>query len=216
MKFKIIKSLLFALALQPAWSMSNIPCSLDPTRQEARKDEIHQLYLSDQDDRADIFPADVISRDRKRRMRIGEILAEGCIYQGQSYYESAIIFQHGEIPDHFFLAIYLATQAKRLNYTGASWLQTAAVDRYLVSIGHKQLFATQFFVKSPKTNPCMCMQPVEQSFPDGERKLLSGRSLDEWFVSMDKQNKQQGQSNCPVTYCDTQLKPSPKGTVPGF
>lgn len=52
---------------------------------------------------------------------------------------------HGEVADHYFQAFYFANKADIQGYKDAKWLKAAAIDRYLVSIGHKQLFATQIF-----------------------------------------------------------------------
>ena len=196
------------------------PCFLDQDTQKNRSEEIHQIYLADQKDRENFDDMNneerqaMSERDTKRRMRIGEIFAEGCVNQGSDYYDAAMIFQHGDVPDHYFQAFYFANKAENLGYSSAKWLKAAAIDRYLVSIDHKQLFATQFF-SSEKTNGCFCLQPVENSFPENLRVEATGKSINEVFDRLDELNKGNNK-NCPKEYCPADLKPTPRGTVIGF
>lgn len=206
--------------LKPAQALNILPCYLDPNEQHKRSQEIHQLYLADQKDRENVEDmsdeerAAMRERDLTRRKRLGEIFAEGCIKKASDYYDAAMIFQHGEVADHFFQAFYFASKASLEDYNGAKWLKAAAIDRYLISIGHQQLFATQFYA-SQQTNWYLCLQPVELSFPGDRRLEATGKSIENMFAMIDELNRSNGRG-CPQDYCQTNLKHTPKGTIPGF
>lgn len=195
-------------------------CYFNPEMQKERSKEIHQLYLDDQKDREIFGNASeeeqlaMMERDLKKRMRIGEIFAEGCINGASDYFESAIIFQHGDVPDHYFQAFHFAHKAESLGYKGAKWLKAAAIDRYLISIDHKQLFSTQAF-SSMQTEGCFCVEQTETSFPDDLRKETTGLSLLEQIAKIDELNRQNNK-DCPKTMCSIEHKSTPKNTIPGF
>lgn len=64
--------------------------------------------------------------------------------RGEDYYYAAYLFQHGQKPDDFLFAHVLATEAVALGYTRAKWISAATLDRYLQTIGQKQIFGTQY------------------------------------------------------------------------
>ena len=209
-----------AMILPISYALDNIPCYLNPEKQKHRSLELKQLYLDDQNDRenfedmSDEERAALNERDLVRRKRVGEIFSEGCIRHPSDYFNAAMIFQHGDVPDHYFHAFYFADKASQSDYPGSQWLKGAAIDRYLVSINHKQLFGTQFFA-SQQTNWCLCLQPVELSFPIDRRKDATGKSIEDMLNEMEELNKNSGRS-CPKDFCPNELKPSPIGTIPGF
>ncbi|WP_367607866.1 hypothetical protein [Legionella sp. W05-934-2] len=213
-------ALLVCFAAIKSFAATPKNCITDSELQKKRSEEIHQIYVSDQKDREDFDKMtdkqrmELNERDNKRRMRISEIFAEGCVKTASDYHDSAMVFQHGEVPDHYFQAFYFANKSDQLKYKGAKWLKAAAVDRYLVSIGHKQLFGTQFF-SSQKTQNCFCLQSVESSFPKDIRLEATGKSIDEMLEMLEEFNKS-NKRNCPKDFCPIALKPSPKRIVPGF
>lgn len=213
----LIMSLLFLTGCTtiPARADSTFKqCPDDPERQALRSQELQTLVKADQDDRID--PIDwvrVLPRDEARRKRIGEIFGEGCFKTAEDYAAAALVYQHGNIPDHFFQTFLWAKKAVELGDSSQKRLMAMGVDRYLVNIGHKQLFATQ--ASKPTMNDCWCLEEVEKSFPEKTRVELAQKSLAEMFQWVDSLNKDQ--SSCkPAKFCAKQLKDSPRGTVPGF
>ncbi len=187
------------------------PCPTD--RQASASAEIQRLYDADQADRQAATPdwSKIAEADVRRRVRIAELFAVGCVQSAQDFYSAALIYQHGDVPEHYLLAYLFASRAAALgdDFSDAA---EGALDRYLVSTGHKQLFATQ---AAYGPDGCTCLSQVETSFPDAERIHLTGTGLDgriEWARSLSR-----GKSACSKSpwECSAQLKPTPKGSVPG-
>ncbi len=194
-------------------------CLNNPTIQSERSDELKKLFESDQREREEMGqanPEDLIhiaKNDLLRRKRVGEIFAEGCFKTPGDYLSAALIYQHGDVPDHYMQAFIWAKEAVELGEPNAKSLMAVAIDRYLVSVGKKQLCGTQASVVFDSSAPCYCLQPVELGFPDDRRQTECGRSLNEsfeWLASLNASN------NCPNTYCDQALRKVPKGSIIGF
>jgi hypothetical protein len=105
-------------------------------------------------------PADLESifrSDVKRREETRKLLAAGALHTGKDYENAAFIFQHGDKPDDYLLAHTLAMIAVTKGTVSAIWIATATLDRYLQSIGQKQIYGTQYLwdakaeTKTPST-----------------------------------------------------------------
>ncbi len=186
---------------------------------EARSKELSAIAKADQDDRVHWERktqkelAKVVKRDTIRRRRVGEIFGEGCFQTAKDFAAAAIVFQHGIVSEHFFQAFIWTQRAVELGDSSQKRLMALALDRYLVTIGHKQLFASQAIKPDFKPETCWCLQPIEESFPDERRKEISGKSSNEAYDGLKELNSG---NFCPIQECKTELKPSPQGTVPGF
>ena len=195
-------------------------CHADKLRQEARSKELQNIVKADQDDREDFFkktPEELqgmAHRDDERRKRVGEIFGEGCFLNAEDFAAAALVYQHGDVPEHYLQAFMWAKRAVELGDEKQKRLMGLAIDRYLVNISHKQLFASQA-TKTDVSNPnsCWCLQQIEPSFPDSLRKEIANKTFKEAFDWLEELNKG---TNCPNIECTQELKPSPKGTVPGF
>ena len=216
--------LLLAPILGSAATLSSFAPCADPAVQQLRSKELQDLYNADQSDyRKELEthpdqPIDVQKlqqmavNDLERRKRVGEIFGEGCFHIADDYSAAAMIYQHGDVPDHYFQAFIWAKSAVSLGDAKEKSVMAIAIDRYLVHTGQKQLFGSQAN-KPSGSSACWCLEPVEMSFPDSVRKEYHGKDLSEdvaWLQSLN------GSNNCPEVYCKSDLKPSPKGTVPGF
>ncbi|KTD17759.1 hypothetical protein [Legionella jordanis] len=73
--------------------------------------------------------------DLERRKRIGEIFGEGCINNGEDYAAASLIYQHGDVSDHYYQAFHWALLAKEKGVSKAKYLVALTLDHYLVSIG---------------------------------------------------------------------------------
>lgn len=194
-------------------------CLEQPEKQIQRSSELEGLVNADQNEREGFenFSEEerikLSENDINRRKRVGEIFGEGCFKTPSDYAAAALIYQHGDVPDHYFQAFIWANRAVQLGDLKQKSLAALAIDRYLYDIGKKQLFGSQAY-GTEMGGWCYCLVPVEPSFPDAFRKEYSGASLGERFEWLAEIN--QGK-NCPNNECtDMNLAPSPKGTVLGF
>jgi hypothetical protein len=200
------------------------PCRVNPKVQEQRSQELQRIFQGDQEDRAEIeahpeiplTQAKVIAigrRDLKRRKRVSEIFAEGCMNSAQDFSAAAMVFQHGTSPDHFFQAYVWSKKAVDLGDQSQRYVVALGIDRYLVNIGHKQLFGSQAIKEDP-AGPCWCLLAIEPDFPDSVRTDYTVRTKAA-AVDWVKNTLNRGVS-CLDIECKKELLPSPRGTVPGL
>lgn len=201
-------------------------CQPNPKLQQARSSELQRIVNADQKEReitlkdqsallkSNELRCKLIARDLARRKRVAEIFAEGYIKSAKDYLAAALVYQHGDVPDHYYQAYIWAKKAAELGDKSGQGLAALAIDRYLINTGRKQLFGSQAFMKvTEKKKTCFCIQDVEASFPDTLRKEYLGLTLKEQRDFYMKQFA--GQEYCSGT-CGNVLKPTPKGTVPGL
>lgn len=214
---KIISLIAFLMATPIIHSAPYISCIMNPELQKTRSLEINQLEEADQNDREDWNnktqeeKEHVMLNDLKRRTRVGEIFGEGCFHSAIDYINAAMIFQHGDSPDHFYQAFIWSNKSAQLGIKEATNLAALAIDRYLISINKKQLFGSQAHLFH--NSECFCMPPVESSFPDSFRQEFAGFTLNDkinWVASLNE-----GKS-CPILECNMPLDDTPKGSIPGF
>lgn len=86
---------------------------------------------------------EINKRDAHRRVEAKKLLATEP-RTGENLYFAAFIFQHGQDSRDYLFAHILATEAIARGYTKAIWISAATLDRYLQSIGQKQVFGTQY------------------------------------------------------------------------
>jgi hypothetical protein len=92
-----------------------------------------------------VLADEVIARhDDERRARVHELLHAEKIQAGQDFWFAAMVFQHGQIPEDYLLAHVLASTAVAKGNRNGLWLAAASLDRYLLSVGKKQIYGTQF------------------------------------------------------------------------
>ncbi len=190
------------------------PC--DDKLHAKRAKELESLEAADQADReGDISKIDwkkVGPRDLKRRKKALEIFAEGCFTTADDYFNAALIFQHGSVPDHIFQAYVWASKAAQLQpeHSHARSLSQAALDRFLMDSGYKQVYGTQ---ASKNPAGCYCLWPVEVSMTDDMRARAGAQTLDaklKWLTELNK-----GDPNCRPSFCPSEAKPVVKGALPG-
>lgn len=196
------------------------PCVTDPNRQANESAELQKIVADDQADRKNFLNLSqeemmaVAQRDVERRQRVGQIFGEGCFKTAADYAAAALVFQHGDSPDHYLQSFMWSKRSIELGDESQKSLMALSLDRYLVNTGHKQLFASQANATNiGDTESCYCLQQVEHSFSDDLRKAYTGRSrLDafEWLKTLNR-----GKA-CPNTECSEPLAATPKGSVPGF
>ena len=191
-------------------------CELNPILQAEKSAELIKIVQEDQSDRKGSYDSvdwnQVNPRDLRRRAQVAAIFAEGCFKVASDYASAAMVFQHGVTADHYYQAFIWANEAVKRGDESQRWLTAAGLDRYLVKMGQKQLFGTQF---SKDAGGNWCIQPVERSFPQSRRIAYIKRNLkdDTAFVLKGIGSKQSPRK---TRDCTPALKASPRGTVPGF
>lgn len=114
--------------------------------------EIQALFAADQAVRQGLsarkidraFAVKMVADDRERRAAAKRLLDTGALHTGADYYAAAFIFQHGSSSDDYLLAHSLALAAVAKGKADATWIAAATLDRYLQTIGQKQIYGTQF------------------------------------------------------------------------
>jgi hypothetical protein len=194
-----------------------VSCPNDPERQKLRSAELQKIVKADQADRQ--VPGDQIDWDKvapadeARAKRIAEIFAEGCFKTALDYAAAALVFQHGVVLDHYYQAYLWTKESMALGADPEKYLMVDAIDRYLISLGYKQLFGAQSYRSGP--NGCHCIASIEEKFSERNRVRVCGISLKDRIISLQKEN--QANSACQdVLYCDKDLKSPPKGIFPGI
>jgi hypothetical protein len=217
MKFE--KLLLILILTNSAFARAEMfrTCDQDSIRQQSRSRELQEIVKADQEDRSGPFDSidwfKILPRDEARRKRVGEIFGEGCFKTAADYSAAALVYQHGNIPDHFFQTFLWAKKAVELGDPSQMWLMAAGIDRYLVNIGSKQLFATQASI--PSEEKCWCLDPVENSFPEARRVEYAKRGMTAALQWVNELNKDK--PGCEkASICNLTRKNSPVGSVPGF
>jgi hypothetical protein len=202
-----------------------VPCA-DPIVQDQRSRELQEIRKQDQADRAwqgalqnGIQPSlktleNMSQNDLQRRKRVGEIFGEGCLKSAADHESAFIVYQHGTIPGHYFQAFLWAKEAIRLGSSHMKAELALAVDRYLVSTGHKELFGTQATQSSLEN--CFCIEPIEKSFPQTLRNEYRGGKNAAYTGLPLLKTLNNPTKNCEPTFCKKELLPTPKGTIPGF
>lgn len=216
-KYKIYLLFFLLLSCSITFSKDILPCKQDQERLKKRSEELQQIVEEDQLDRKNnpekLEWETLFQRDEKRRKRVGEIFGEGCLQTSSDYKNAALVFQHGNVPDHFFQTFLWAKKAVDLGDQSAKRLMTLGIDRYLVYSGKKQLFGTQATLLSDSS--CWCLNQVELTFPDKKRLEYAGKNLVEslqWISSLNSKNP-----SCKIMqFCNSKAKNSPAGTIPGF
>lgn len=108
--------------------------------------ELQKMYDEDQKARSssniDWF---ILSKqDKEREKRVYEMIDAGLIKTGKDYYNSAMIFQHGNSLKASDMAVKQMRKAIELDSTINKWLLAAAIDRDLMRKNKPQIYGTQY------------------------------------------------------------------------
>lgn len=208
----------------PAYGFSNeasAPCGGKWYKSSVQK--LKKIYEEDQKDRGNFKKwtpeqaKEVLKRDRVRRLKVAGLFSRGCLVSAEDYYHAATVFQHGEVADHFLQAAIWANQAFQKGKESAGAMVGNGVDRYLMTLGYRQLFGGQAVTDQKdqeNPSPCFCLWPIEPTFPEKRRKELKFKSQTEMQAWLKDLNA--GKKGCTQTYCQVEAKPVPQGTVLGI
>ena len=166
--------------------------------------ELHALYKADQADRRNISGLDKIAlqrlseKDRFRVRRVAEIFAQGCLKSASDYHYAAVVFQHGEVPDHFYQAYVWAYKSFEMGNSAAGVVAAYGIDRYMMAQGYRQLYGTQV-VTEGDPHSCYCIWPMDESFPEEKRRKLKAQSRSEMMDWVARLNS--NKIGCANSYC---------------
>lgn len=118
----------------------------------------------------------LVKHDDERRKEMAGLIARGSVRTGRGWYAAAMVFQHGKTLADFRRAMVYARKSMKLGYGPARWLAAAAEDRYLMKLGKKQKYGTQF---RQKKSGIWILHPVLSSTSDEDRKRFDVPSLAE-------------------------------------
>lgn len=119
----------------------------------------------------------VASADEKRRARTEQLLDSGALQSGDDFYHAAFVFQHGAKAEDYLKAHLLAMIAVARGKSGAVWIASATLDRYLRAIDKPQVLGTQY--RRPK-GAGVTQDPYDRTLvSDAMRKALQVPSLAE-------------------------------------
>lgn len=196
----------------------------DTVYQQSVSRELQEIYKEDQADRSFMTELksgespnpkkikNLTSNDDRRRARVEELDRNGCLKSSADFEAAFMVMQHGNSAEHYLKALNFIQTAQRLSKKNLKSEIAMAVDRYLVSIGRKQLFGTQASMQGP--GGCWCIQPIEGSVADSLRDEYRGGPNKPYtgLPYLDTLNKGK---TCPSSYCDTKLAPPVRGSIPG-
>lgn len=194
-----------------------LPCNNDSQKQSLRSKELKEIVEADQADRqipgSQINWNIVSAKDEVRAKRVAEIFAEGCFSKADDYAAAALVFQHGIVPDHYYQAYLWSKRALEMGDETQRQMIANSVDRYLLSLGYRQLFGAQTFRSGP--NQCHCLDPTELKFSEKSRLNICGISLGQRIQALQESNRKDPVCR-EVIYCDKKLLAPPRGIIPGI
>ena len=148
---------------------------------EQDNQELARLMDEDQADRTppkgmEIDWKNVAPRDAARLKRVKELYAQNQLHTGNDFFNAALILQHGNTPEDYLLAHELAVVAISKK-PGLNSLAAVTEDRFLMTIGRPQRFATQYRTEGP--NQPYRLYKVDPAVTDELRRLMMVPSLAE-------------------------------------
>jgi bifunctional DNase/RNase len=142
--------------------------------------ELARMYAEDQADRKpeegkEIDWTVVAPRDEARLARVKELCQGNALREPKDCYYAAMILQHGVEPEDYLLAHELCVVAASRGVEQAKWLAAASEDRFLMAIGRKQRFGTQF--TRNQADQLWSLGEVDGELPDSIRLALNAPVL---------------------------------------
>ncbi|EKT4550865.1 tetratricopeptide repeat protein [Flavobacterium psychrophilum] len=143
--------------------------------------ELQKMYNEDQSSRMvkDIDWTVLSKQDKERESRVSELIKSGQIVTGKDYYNSAMIFQHGNDTIASSMAVKQMRKAIELDTTINKWLLAAAIDRDLLRRQKPQIYGTQYV----KIDGKLRRYEIDTTqITDKERKYYGVETLEEQLV----------------------------------
>lgn len=147
---------------------------------QSSETELELLFNNDQSDRRNKLRLEnkelYLEREKERELRAREIYKffreETIELSPLAILRLAFLFHHSGSSEDYKIALELAKEASEQGEEQALWLQAAAEDRYLISLGKKQKWGTQF--KKAENGEWEYLAPIEEGgVTDEERKEMN-------------------------------------------
>ncbi len=158
-----------------------VPVARTQDRPSTDNAELSRLFREDQEDRKPgvhgIDWSVVKPRDDARLARVRELYKANALHTGGDWLHAALILQHGNGAEDYLLAHEMCVAALAEGEKGAKWLVAATEDRFMMGIGRKQRFGTQY---EPAGEPgTFRLAPTDPDVTDGLRAALGAPPLAE-------------------------------------
>ncbi|MHC5361788.1 tetratricopeptide repeat protein [Myroides sp. LJL110] len=152
--------------------------------------KLQEMYNADQSSRKlDKIDWSILNKeDEERREKVFEMIERGGIVTAKDYYNSAMIFQHGNDTIASSMAVKHMKKAVELDPTIDKWLLAAAIDRDLMRKGEPQIFGTQF-IKNSESNGKFIRYKIDTTKVSDEERIkynvetLKQQKIKEQFIN---------------------------------
>ncbi len=143
--------------------------------------ELQQMAEADQQARMgqQIDWAELNKQDSLRRARATELLDAGLVKTAKDFYNTGIIFQHGNDTVASGIAVDCFKKAIEMDSTLNRWWYAAAVDRDLMRKGEPQIYGTQFIADASTQGKFMRYKMDPDRVTDEERRYYGVETLAE-------------------------------------
>ncbi len=152
--------------------------------------ELQKMADDDQNSRmkSDINWMILNKEDSLRRVRVFELLKENKVQTAKDYFNSGIVFQHGNDTIASGMAVKTFKKALELDPSLNRWWYAAAVDRDLMRKGEPQIYGTQF-TKNKSTNGKWVRYKIDPTkVTDEERQYYAVETLAQQIEKERKMN----------------------------
>src|SRR5690606_2182921 len=158
---KILHFILFSIIMLPNIALA-----------QQDNPELKKMYDEDQSARMsnNIDWTTLSKQDKERENRVFEMIQSGKIVTAKDYYNSAMIFQHGNDTIASSMAVKHMKKAVELDPTIDKWLLAAAIDRDLMRKDEPQIFGTQF-IKNNETNGKFIRYKIDTTKVSDEERI---------------------------------------------
>lgn len=143
--------------------------------------ELQQMADADQQGRMgqQIDWTELNKQDSLRRVRAKELLDAGQVKTAKDFYNTGIIFQHGNDTIASGIAVDCFKKAIEMDSTLNRWWYAAAVDRDLMRKNEPQIYGTQFIANTSTNGKFMRYKMNPDQVTDEERKYYGVETLAE-------------------------------------
>lgn len=160
-------------------------------------DELAALYAADRREHnpqtAPPTYEELRQRDRQRRERVTEMIADDKLQTAEDYFHAAQIFHHGDNLNNYEQAYTLAAKAAELGHRPARWMAAAACDRWLIEQGKLQKYGTQYVGDGKRLR----LIDVDPATTDNERAELDVPPLAEQIRKAEEVTTKHGVGSLP-------------------
>lgn len=127
-------------------------------------------------------------KEKQMRNEVLKMLKKGEIKTSDDFYRAAMLFQHGSNFKSYAMAVALAAVSAHLGEPWGKSLYAMALDRFLLSIGQKQYFGTNF----EKVKGKWRLAPYNEKTRDFERKFYLVEPMKKILEEIKKLNRKSG------------------------